>query len=37
MENQIAEAYQPIRKLLKPTSEVGVPQILAARDGKANI
>ncbi|RUS69331.1 hypothetical protein EGW08_022906 [Elysia chlorotica] len=31
-ENQIAQAYQPIRSLLVAKTNVGVPQILAARD-----
>ena len=34
-ENKIAEMYQPVRRSLKQVEEVGVPQILSARDGKA--
>jgi len=33
-ENKIAEVYQPIRKTLKASTEVGVPQMLSARDGR---
>ncbi|XP_059171362.1 protein FAM98A-like [Physella acuta] len=31
-ENKIAEVYQPIRKILISKTDVGIPQILAARD-----
>ncbi|XP_060558330.1 protein FAM98A-like [Ruditapes philippinarum] len=31
-ENKIGEVYQPIRKILKSTTVIGVPQILSARD-----
>ena len=31
--NQIAQVYQPIRSILVAKTDIGVPQILAARDG----
>ena len=33
-EDKIAEVYQPIRRSVKQTTQVGVPEILAARDGE---